>query len=178
MSIKKQIGIYILGIIIVLSTTCFCISKILPCNYKNQISYYSKLYNLPFSLVCAVINTESHFNKNAISSAGAVGLMQLMPTTAEELAKNLKLDSLDLYNPTTNLHLGCYYLKTLIDKYKVVNTALCAYNAGPKNVDNWLNNPTFSTDQQNLIDIPFYETKNYIRKIGIFRTFYTIIYNP
>ena len=177
MNIKKQLIAYTMGVLILVCTITFFISKFLPYNYKTEINNYSNLYNLPTNLICAVINAESHFNKKAISSAGAVGLMQLMPTTAKQLADELNLKNIDLYAPNTNINLGCYYLSKLILKYKNINTALCAYNAGPKNVDVWLINKKHSKDMLVIDYIPFKETRNYIRKINIFRTFYTNVYN-
>ena len=103
--------------------------------------------------------------------------MQLMPSTAQYLANKLNLEYSDIYDIDTNIHLGCYYLSLLIDKYQDVDVALCAYNAGPKTVDMWLKNANYSQNSKTLNVIPYPETRNYLRKIKVFRTFYTKIYN-
>ena len=70
--------------------------------------------------------------------------------------------------PQTNIEIGCYVLKTLIDKYGILDTALAAYNAGPGNVDAWLENPAYSEDGKTLSYIPFGETRGYVAKINIY----------
>ena len=173
-----NIASYIILIVIILAGWIYTLNYLLPYSYKSYIMQYARAYELDPSLVCAVINTESRFKQNAKSSAGAVGLMQLMPSTANELAKKLNIDNYDLYDAKTNIQLGCYYLSKLINQYAVLQTALCAYNAGPNTVNQWLNDTKYSVDKQTLTHIPYKETANYIRKVDIFRTFYTNIYNP
>ncbi|HBP43898.1 MAG TPA: lytic transglycosylase, partial [Clostridiales bacterium] len=84
-----------------------------PIRYKTTIKKYSKIYNIDPEIVCSVINIESGFDKNALSKVGARGLMQIMPSTAEEIADklNIKDFTLDmLYSPEINIRMGCYYL--------------------------------------------------------------------
>lgn len=90
------------------------------------------------ALVCSVVRAESRFHADAVSSRGAVGLMQLMPDTADWIAKRLGLATPDLYDPETNLRLGTWYLRYLVDRYGRVDLALAAYNAGPSRVDQWV----------------------------------------
>jgi soluble lytic murein transglycosylase len=88
-----------------------------------------------------VIEQESKFNANAKSSTGAIGLMQLQPTTAEGIAVRTggsKFVISDLYNPEINVRYGAWYLRHLLDKYRNERIALAAYNAGQENVDRWL----------------------------------------
>ena len=116
-------------------------------------------------MVFSVIKTESNFKSNAESQAGAIGLMQITPKTADYIAEMLKISDYDLLDAYTNVWFGCYYLKYLLNKFSLLNVALCAYNAGEGNVALWLNNQDYSTDKINLSVIPFKETKEYLAKI-------------
>ena len=119
---------------------------------KNQIldlvSKISEKYDMDEDLVNAVIRQESGFKTDAVSSAGAQGLMQLMPQTAKALGVK------DAFNPVQNIEGGVKYLKNMMDKYNGnVILALAAYNAGPGNVDKYNGVP------------PFKETQNYVKNI-------------
>ena len=102
---------------------------------------HARNYRLDPALLAAVIYAESKFHANAKSSSGAIGLMQLLPSTADGIAlhtggTNFQPD--DLYNPEINVRYGAWYLRHLLDKYDDERAALAAYNAGQDNVDRWL----------------------------------------
>jgi membrane-bound lytic murein transglycosylase MltF len=103
--------------------------------YDEIIARYCKLYELDFALIKAVIQVESDYNTNAISSAGARGLMQLMPLTAKALMP--KVNEAQLFEPETNIALGTWYLKLQICQFPEINDydekvkfALASYNGG------------------------------------------------
>ena len=136
-----------------------------PIEYKQEVLKESEENGLDWALVFAVIKVESNFNPNALSKKGAVGLMQLKPSTADYVAKLKGQEQVDLYNPKVNIEYGCYYLKYLIEKFKNINTAVCAYNAGEGKVSSWLRNSEYSKDGKTLDAIPFPETKEYLDRI-------------
>ncbi len=151
-------------------------SFLYPLKYKNEIKAYAKQYGLAPEFVAGVINVESGFNKNATSNAGAMGLMQLMPNTAIEIAANLNYDDFkitDLYNPAINIEFGCYYLSYLNYIFpNNINNVLAGYNAGLTNVNYWLLNETYSSDGIVLITTPYQETNNFIVKVKRNQTIY------
>ena len=144
--------------------SCFY-GRLFPVKYQNEIADASEAFGVGEELVFSVINVESGFDKNAVSSKGAVGLMQLMPATADELAQKLGMEGYDLKNPQDNIKLGVFYLAQLQEKFGEIDVSLCAYNAGPANVTRWLQDKEKSDDGKTLKEIPFYETRNYLQKI-------------
>lgn len=149
-----------------------------PIKYKDDILFYSKEYNLQPELVASVINTESHFNKNAKSNKNALGLMQIKISTAQFLIDYYNLDDKtdNLFAPETNIKFGCMYLNYLNKKFENIYTALAAYNAGETIVRSWLNDEQYSQDKITLKNIPFAETRNYILKIKSNLKFYKKIF--
>ncbi|MBO5884200.1 MAG: lytic transglycosylase domain-containing protein [Clostridia bacterium] len=138
-----------------------------PLKYTESIYNYSIRYNVKPELIASVINSESGFDANVVSQKGAVGLMQLMPTTAQWLAEKLDIDYNKelLSNPDYNINLGTYYLEYLSNKFKDTKVVLCAYNAGEGVVKSWLNNKKYSKDGKTLDSIPYNQTHYYVKKV-------------
>ena len=136
--------------------------------YLATVRSASQEFDVPLPLILAVIQTESHFQKNAVSTAGAEGLMQLLPETFSFLA-NEKLEeaheSGDLRDPVINVRYGTYYLAYLHERFGDWRTALAAYNAGEGRVAEWLSDPALSANGQ-LHTIPFAETRDYVQKVS------------
>ena len=156
--------------------------QIYPDDYSDIITEEAQANNLDVDLLYAVIKCESNFDTYAESSAGAVGLMQLMPSTFTHLQQTLdgevKYDQNLLSSPAINIHYGAYYLKTLLDRYGGDETlALCAYNAGMGNVDNWLDNEAHSSNGEDLDNIPYSETNNYVSHVLKTKNIYAKLYN-
>lgn len=170
---KKMLIILILVVLILLSLfKIFKVQNILgrniyPNKYEEYVENYSKKYNVEKNLVFAIIKSESNFNENAISSKGATGLMQLMPSTASEVAKNIQLDcsEINLKQADININLGVKYISTLLEKYGNKEVALAAYNAGTGNIDNWIEKGIIKSDGSDIENVPYKETNNYVRKI-------------
>jgi hypothetical protein len=100
----------------------------------GSIHEASRRFSLPPEMILAVIRIESAFDINALSNKGAVGLMQIMPSTGEEIARDLRMDwpGVDLLrDPQANIEMGAYYLTKLIGQFNNLAVALAAYNHGP-----------------------------------------------
>ncbi|MFU0833636.1 MAG: Lytic transglycosylase domain-containing protein [Oscillospiraceae bacterium] len=138
-----------------------------PLRYTEYVEKYAQEYNLDPALVYAVIRSESNFNADAESRSGALGLMQLMPDTFQWLqeSENESYSDENLLQPDINIRYGCRYLSMMLEKYGVLRTALCAYNAGTGTVDSWLKDPQLSPDGKNLSKIPYPETENYANAV-------------
>lgn len=143
-----------------------------PLRYVDEIATAATTFEVDPTLVASVINSESGYDHEAVSLKGAEGLMQILPSTAEYLAKKLKYGEYDLKNPEDNIMLGTYYLSTLIDQFKDEDLALCAYNAGPGNVQKWLASEEYVDEEGKLTTIPFEETRNYLKKCERAKVYY------
>ncbi len=141
-------------------------TALFPTKYANYVEKYSKIYGVDKNLVYAVIRCESGFDHNAKSKKGAVGLMQLMPSTASWCAKNLGVDFTEemLCDPEFNIKIGVYYLSYLSARFDTVDKVVMAYNAGEGNVKNWLqgNGKVFS------------ETSAYLKRVKFAKEVYRI----
>ena len=139
----------------------------MPKKYDDIIDKYSTEYNVDRSLVKAVIFKESRFKETAVSSKGAIGLMQLMPSTALWLMNKLKIEDYKIESADNNIRLGTYYLSYLMNLMDSDEEhALLAYNAGPENAKRWVNSEGYSKeDMDNYVD--FNETRKYVREIKL-----------
>ena len=139
--------------------------------YSEYVEKYAELYNIDENLVYAVIKAESNFNPKAKSSKDAMGLMQLVESTAKDVSKKIDMQLTDeelkekLLEPEININLGTKYLSILIEKYQNIEIAITAYNAGIGTVDNWIEKGIIKSDGADIENIPYKETNNYVRKI-------------
>jgi soluble lytic murein transglycosylase len=141
-----------------------------PLRYEQIVRGHAKNYDLDPALVAAVIYQESKFDADAKSSSGAIGLMQLRPDTAKGIAIRTggsRFQVSDLYNPEINVRYGSWYLRHLLDRYGDEKTALAAYNAGQRNVDEW---------RAEGKDIQFPETRAYVDRVEHLKHVYADAY--
>lgn len=171
----------ILILLILVSISIKPIGKMFyPMNYEEYIVKYSEQYNLDPYLVASVIKTESDFEKDAKSHKGAIGLMQLTPTTAKWAAKQMKVKNFKvdmLYDEEFNIKMGCWYLDNLKQEFNNnMNLVIAAYNGGRGNVRKWLKNEENSKNGIDLHYIPFKETDKYIKKVQVSQNIYEFLY--
>ena len=141
-----------------------------PLAYEHVIRGHARNYELDAALLAAVVYRESKFDADARSRSGAIGLMQLLPETAKGIALHTggtRFRVSDLYDPEINVRYGSFYLRRLIRKYGDTRLGLAAYNAGQRNVDEWLADGT---------GIAFGETRDYVRDVLELRDVYARAY--
>jgi soluble lytic murein transglycosylase len=141
-----------------------------PLHYEQIVRGHARNYRLDPALLAAVIYQESKFRPNVRSRSGAIGLMQLLPSTAQGIATHtggtrFRVD--DLYDPELNVRYGSWYLRHLLDKYGDERTALAAYNAGQQNVDGW---------RRDGKGIAFAETRAYVDRVERLKRIYRDAY--
>jgi soluble lytic murein transglycosylase len=141
-----------------------------PLPYASIVRGHARHYDLDPALLAAVIYAESKFRSDARSSSGAVGLMQLLPQTAEGIALHTggtRFRVSDLTDPEINVRYGAWYLHHLMQKYGDEQTALAAYNAGQQNVDEW---------RAKGEPIQFGETRHYVKRVESLKRIYRKAY--
>ncbi len=139
-----------------------------PLKYEYYVERYSKEYNVDKYFVYAVIRTESGFKPDAVSNAGARGLMQIMEETFDWVKFRMGDEDTvyyDMFKPETNIKYGCWLLGYLYDEFGSVEVAAAAYHAGRGNVNNWLADSRYSSDGVHLDEIPIGDTAHYVSKI-------------
>jgi soluble lytic murein transglycosylase len=147
-----------------------------PLRYEAIVTAHARNYDLDPALIAAVIYTESRFRADARSSAGALGLMQLLPETGEAIALRTggrRFVVADLLEPEINVRYGSWYLRELTRKYGSTRIALAAYHAGQGNVDRW---------RERGVEIQFPETRAYVddvlRLVPVYRRAYRAELGP
>ena len=201
---KKQnvsfaVAAVLLAAVVVGSIVMFAISSVIhdkatadftkslyPVKYEYYVEKYAEEFDVDTCLVYGVIRTESGFNPDAVSPAGAIGLMQLMPDTFTWL-QNYRtgfepeelLDSSELYKPSVNIEYGTYLLRYLLERYDGDESlAIIAYNAGYGNVDKWLADGTIPKSGVTSDNVPFSETANYLDRVTESMNRYHDLYYP
>lgn len=151
-----------------------------PLSYYETVMEQSEKNDLDPALVYGIIRAESGFDPNAVSRADARGLMQMTPDTfawvQTMIPDSESLTAEDLFNPEVNIQFGCELLSLLISHYGNESTAICAYNAGMGNVTSWLEDSEYSSDGITLKEIPFGETREYLKRVTDNRETYRALY--
>ncbi|MBR2787331.1 MAG: lytic transglycosylase domain-containing protein [Clostridia bacterium] len=148
--------------------------------YSEYVNKYAEINEIDPMWIYAIIKVESNFDKLATSNKGAKGLMQLMDSTALDIAKELNIEDFELnmlYDPEINIMIGTKYFNKLLEKYNEnYYLAIAAYNGGIGNVDNWIDRGVIEADASNIENIPYKETNMYVRKTIRAYTVYVELY--
>jgi soluble lytic murein transglycosylase len=158
-----------IGFLMVLVKFPLILQVVYPLPYQSEITAQCEKYQTDQALVLSVIYNESRFRPKAVSSAGAKGLMQIMPVTGAWIAQHMELSGYHedlLFDPDTNIAMGIWYLTWLEGQFGQDTTqVIAAYNAGPNNVKKWLENGVWDGTKQDLDRIPYKETREYIKRV-------------
>jgi len=162
-----RVALWALAAILVLYVGLLCMRTLWPIDFAEAVRSAAAEEDLEADLVFALIYAESRFDPEAVSPRGAIGLMQISPSTGRWIAEQLNLPEPareDLYDIERNLRFGTWYLRRLLDRFGDVETALEAYNAGPTTVEEWLDDG----------ETPYRETIEYVRRIQGARPVYRV----
>lgn len=176
----RAILLVLLFTVFVMLNTSAVWKWIYPVTYPNVIHEAAEAYQVDPYLVTTVIQIESQFDQTIVSQKGAVGMMQLMPETAEWIIERAGFTSLtreDLEKPQVNIRVGSWYLSYLQRKYQGNRLAvIAAYNAGPGNVDTWIRDGIWDGTYENVQHIPYGETRHYVKRFLYFYGRYQSVY--
>ncbi|MDP9727935.1 lytic transglycosylase domain-containing protein [Alicyclobacillus tolerans] len=159
-----------------------------PISYQTTIQQSARAVSVDPLLVASIIRVESKFNKNDVSDVGAVGLMQLLPSTASwalqkmnqqnmALLRNTADSSHSLANPSVNIAIGSWYVAYLIQRFHGnLVAAVAAYNAGPRRVETWLEQGVWNGQLNTILNIPVGETRHFVDRVFYNYRLYQHIY--
>lgn len=143
--------------------------RLYPTKHTQIIEEYAEEYSVDKALIYAVIKCESDFDKDAVSTIGAIGLMQMTSDTFEWVQKKLdgevRYDSDKLYDPEISIKYGTYLLKLHLDEFGSVELALAAYHAGRGKVNEWLSDSSVSPNGETIEFIPYDDTRYHVDKV-------------
>jgi len=148
-----------------------------PIAFSEEIKASSEKYGIPQEILYAVILSESSFEPDAKSPVGAKGLMQIMDDTNLWICEMTGMDKdADIYDPKVNIERGSWLLARLYKQFGSWDTAFAAYNAGSGNVTKWLAQSKYSSDGKTLDEIPFEETREYVKRVNKYKEKYKKLY--
>ncbi|GAA3401548.1 lytic transglycosylase domain-containing protein [Paenibacillus hodogayensis] len=179
---KKRVFVllFVSLLILLFYNTAWLGKWVYPIRHDQDIALSARSYGVDPFMVAAIIRVETNFNPDKVSRKGAVGLMQLMPDTAEwvvQKAGYAEETSQLLHRADVNIEVGAWYLKSLYNQFDNNPIAvLAAYNAGPGNARKWLDNGTWDGTLKGLGNIPFGETRHYVQRVLYYYDKYAKLY--
>jgi len=180
---KKRIALLLILLILgVLFAKSDWLGRLMyPIHYKDDIRASARGHGVDPHLVAAVIRTESNYKTGLESPKGAVGIMQIMPDTADWIIRQAGYTDITLRDvmerPDVGIELGTWYLKSLHEQFDGnAVAALAAYNAGPGNVRGWLRSGEWDGREETASRIPFGETRHYVQRVIYYYNKYKSLY--
>jgi soluble lytic murein transglycosylase len=181
---RRRRGVLILVVLTCLFlflNTSFVWKWMYPIKYRSEILAASEQFQVDPYLILAVIRSESGFVPDRVSSKGAIGLMQVMPDTAEWIVAQAGFQVHHkeyLYDPVMNIWIGTWYLNYLLTRYEGDTVkVIAAYNAGPGKVSSWLQDKQWDGTRETIEDIPFPETRKYVQRVLYYQDRYQNVYD-
>jgi soluble lytic murein transglycosylase len=167
---KRVFALLLVAFLVFLfANSTFLAKKLYPIHYEQEIRESAANYDIDPFLIAAIIRVESNYELGRESKKGAIGVMQIMPDTAEWIVDagghpKHTLDELHLVD--VNINLGSWYIAWLLKQYKGNQLyAVAAYNAGQGNVNKWRLNETWDGTMEHIDRIPFGETRHYVQRV-------------
>ncbi|MFF2483943.1 lytic transglycosylase domain-containing protein [Paenibacillus sp. NPDC058071] len=152
-----------------------------PVKFKEDIRASAAVYEIEPHLVAAIIRTESNYSTGRVSKKGALGLMQIMPDTANWIVKQAGFkqvtDDMLQHRPDVSIEIGSWYLKSLHKQFDQNQIAvIAAYNAGPGKVRKWLDSGVWDGELETTSQIPYGETRHYVQRVIYYYNKYKELY--
>ncbi len=182
-ALLKIVSLTLVFILVIFAIIFFSYQKVIKVLYPQKqttlIEKYALEYGVDEALVYAVVNTESGFDPQAKSNAGALGLTQITPETFHWLQTKTgeDLEDKDLLDAETSIKYGCLFLSMLVNEFGDTETAVAAYHAGRGSVNKWLQSKEYSQDGRALDKIPSKDTSYYVHKVTKAIKIYKNLYN-
>lgn len=178
---KRVLLVLLISFIAVLFLNNIWMTWLYPIYYKDQIREHAVHYEVDPFLVASIIRVETNYKPGKESKRGALGIMQLMPDTANWAMEMAKLPSLTMesvkHEANANIQLGTWYIKKLHDEMDGNPiAAIAAYNAGPGNVRSWIKKGLWDGTYENVKNIPVGETRHYVQRVIYYYNQYTDVY--
>lgn len=179
---KRVLLLMFVSFVLVLFLNTNWMAWFYPIHYKEEIRAQSQSYEVDPFLIASIIKVETNFKTSKESKRGAIGLMQLMPDTANWILEQAKIPDTSLeelkHEPERNIQLGTWYLRNLSDQFNGNEAVMiAAYNAGPGKVSSWLRDGVWDGSFDTVKDIPFGETRHYVQRVIYYYNQYVKIYN-
>ncbi|GAK38725.1 lytic transglycosylase domain-containing protein [Paenibacillus urinalis] len=178
---KRSLLVLFIAFVLLLFLNTNWMSWFYPIHYKEQIRTHSENYEVDPFLVASIIRVESNYKLSRESKKGAIGLMQLMPDTANWILETARLDNVTLdelkHEPDANIQMGTWYLDYLSDHFEGNPiAAIAAYNAGQGNVGSWIKEGKWDGHLDTIGEIPIGETRHYVQRVVYYYNQYKDIY--
>ncbi|ANF96292.1 lytic transglycosylase domain-containing protein [Paenibacillus bovis] len=181
--IRKRIllPLFLVVLVLVLFNTRW-LAWIYPIEFKNEIRAHASAYQVDPFLIASIIRVETNFQPSMESKKGALGVMQLMPDTAQWVMDKAHLNNVSMetvkHDADPNIEIGTWYLGNLMQQFGGNEIAvIAAYNAGPSKVKSWISSGQWDGTLEHAKDIPYGETRHYVQRVLYYYKQYTKLYD-